>query len=443
VRSSDPAPAVFVFPSSTWQAYNNWGGLSLYRDKRRKPGIRATRARRVSFLRPYLWDHGAGFFFNRDRPLVEWLESRGYPVSYATDRDVFFRRVVGPKTRLVILSGHPEYHSLRERDYYAGLGRRGVSLAIFGGNSFVTQARFSADGQIETVWRDRRLDPVKGRLATTRWELTGWPQNGLTGSMDGAGAMGPLRAVGTAHWAWHGARVSDGRAIGRVQGWEQDGVVANRRTPRRLQVLARAYARARSRAVRRVASMTIVPGPRGTFVFNAAQNAFTWNFGYPAYPGVDPAAWIGHRYPVSSQENAAIKRLAGNLIARATGAPNREATRRRPVQAAAPLAVLSPARSQLMPVSRPLVVVWAGAPRAATRVRIFVDGRLVDTVSALRSTWTGSRLRSTGPHTLQLTAVDKSGNVLLSRTRVVFGVSPNHSGFTVRTPWGDLWRAWA
>lgn len=442
VRSPDPDPVVLVIPTSTYQAYNYWGRLSLYRDNRPASRMRGERARQVSFLRPHSWGHGAGFFFNRERPLVEWLEARGYPVSYATDRDAFFGRLVGSRTRLVILSGHPEYHSLAERKLYAGLGARGVSLAIFGGNSFVTQARFSADGQIETVWRSRALDPVKGPRASVRWELTGWRQSALTGSMDGAGAMGPLRAVGTRHWGWAGAGVGEGRVVGRVQGWEQDGVTADRSTPRGLQVLARAYSPRGTRVRPRVASMTISPGPRRTFVFNAAQNAFTWNFGYPAYPGVDRAKWVGLRYPASSRENKAMKRLAGNVIARATGLPNPEPARPGRPRAVAPLTVLSPRGNDVRPILQPLVVVWAAAPRAATRVRISVDGRRVATVPARRSTWIGSRLRSGGNHVIRLVALTASGRVVASETRAVMGVSPRSRVFRVRTRWGELWRAW-
>src|SRR6185437_8151844 len=59
---------------TTWQAYNTWGGYSLYRGA---DGSYATRARAVSFDRPYLDPDeaaGDGLFFPFDQALVSFAE---------------------------------------------------------------------------------------------------------------------------------------------------------------------------------------------------------------------------------------------------------------------------------------------------------------------------------------------------------------------------------
>jgi hypothetical protein len=101
LRSPDPAPVVVEFQTDTWTAYNNWDGYSAY-----------YRSQRISENRP--WSHGGGSskFFLYDMPLVEFLERLGYPVSYATNVDLGAGRIAGPSTRLLIESGHPEYHSM-------------------------------------------------------------------------------------------------------------------------------------------------------------------------------------------------------------------------------------------------------------------------------------------------------------------------------------------
>jgi hypothetical protein len=430
-------------PTNTWQAYNGWGGLSLYRDKRpHRPGIALTRAHQVSFLRPYKQGHGTGFFFSSERPLVHWLEKSGYPVSYGTDRDAHFKRLVGPRTKLVLLSGHPEYQSSSERNLYARLRNRGVSLAIFGGNSFVTQARITSNGKVETVWRHRYLDPIKGRFATIRWELTGQSQNALTGTMDGAGGIGPLAAQATNHWAWKGAGVANGRQIGPVRGNEQDGIVLNHSTPATLEVLARAKGKNKL-GHDRVADVTIVPGPRGTFVFNASQNWFPFHLAYPPYPGVDdPGDWVGKPYPHSSEVNRVMRRLTGNLIQRATGVANREPARPPRFRTIPYLSVRTPGPLHPVPIRHPIVVVWSGAPPGTLRVRITLDGRFVGEVSAARTTWTIPGVRSLGVHMLRLTAVGQRGRVWQRTRRTFPGVVPNHPVFTVPSPYGPLWRAW-
>ena len=71
-----------VVSFNTYQAYNSWGGASLYalRDG-------TIFAPRVSFLRPYS-DHAVLLrFLMTDVPLVRFLERWGYPVSYVGDRD--------------------------------------------------------------------------------------------------------------------------------------------------------------------------------------------------------------------------------------------------------------------------------------------------------------------------------------------------------------------
>jgi hypothetical protein len=403
--------------------------------------VRRTRAHQVSFLRPYIQGHGASFFWSSERPLLHWLEQRGYPVSYASDRDALLGRLVGPATRLVILSGHAEYQSLEERNVYLGLEGRGISLAIFGGNTFVTQARFTPRGDVMSVWRHRHLDPVKGRRATLRWELVGWPQNTLTGTMDGAGGIGPLTAVGTNHWAWKGAHVANGRLLGPVLGNEQDGIVLSRSSPRNLEILARAKGVPR-RGHARIADVVLIPGRRGTFVFNGAQNWFPRHLSYPPYPGVDGARWIGKGYPEASQASEQMRRLADNLIARAAGLPNREPARPPRERVLPHLSIRAPAPTQMLPAGRPIVVLWSSVPFGTRTVRVFVNDRRVASVSAARTTWTVPGVRTPGLHTLRVTAVGGSGQALQRSRRQLKVVPRSHPVFRVWSPYGLLWRAW-
>jgi hypothetical protein len=87
---------------NTWQAYNDWGGFSLYHDPQNRSckGV----CTRVSFNRPYspktqnLWDY--------ELPLVHFLEENGFDVSYTTDADVDRDPGELLRHRLVIVAGH-------------------------------------------------------------------------------------------------------------------------------------------------------------------------------------------------------------------------------------------------------------------------------------------------------------------------------------------------
>src|SRR5439155_3008947 len=81
------ARTVLVIPMTTWQAYNRWGGRSLYRGPGRATCACSTRSRAVTFDRPYSWP-GAGNLFSGELQVVQLLESHGVDVGYATSLDL-------------------------------------------------------------------------------------------------------------------------------------------------------------------------------------------------------------------------------------------------------------------------------------------------------------------------------------------------------------------
>ena len=74
---------LFQTSDTTWQAYNRYGGNSLY------TGSPAGRAYKVSYNRPFTTRDYASedFVFNAEYPMVRWLESNGYDVSYTSGVD--------------------------------------------------------------------------------------------------------------------------------------------------------------------------------------------------------------------------------------------------------------------------------------------------------------------------------------------------------------------
>src|SRR5262249_40341152 len=88
--------------TNTYNAYNNWGGYSLYayngRDK--------VQGRRVSFDRP-----PASQFGTWERPFVAWAEANGYALDFAVNSDLELRPELLDPYRLVLSVGHDEYWS--------------------------------------------------------------------------------------------------------------------------------------------------------------------------------------------------------------------------------------------------------------------------------------------------------------------------------------------
>ena len=145
-----PTDLLFKTSDATWQAYNIYGGKSLYTGTGGK-------ASKVSYNRPFVTRGGGGgggpeedFIFNAEYPMVRWLERNGYNLSYTTDLDMDRDpTVITPSLHKVLLSvGHDEYWSLAERNKFETARNNGVHLAFFSGNEVYWKTRWenSIDG---------------------------------------------------------------------------------------------------------------------------------------------------------------------------------------------------------------------------------------------------------------------------------------------------------
>jgi hypothetical protein len=89
VVRDDVSGSALLFKTSdaTWQAYNAWGGNSLYTGSATTPA--APRAHMVSYNRPFATrgTSSEDFLFHAEYPMIRWLEASGYDVSYTTDLD--------------------------------------------------------------------------------------------------------------------------------------------------------------------------------------------------------------------------------------------------------------------------------------------------------------------------------------------------------------------
>ena len=79
---------LFQTSDTTWQAYNRYGGNSLYF------GSPAGRAYKVSYNRPFTTRAytNVSFLFTGEYPMIRWLERNGYDVSYSAGVDTALGR---------------------------------------------------------------------------------------------------------------------------------------------------------------------------------------------------------------------------------------------------------------------------------------------------------------------------------------------------------------
>jgi hypothetical protein len=123
---ASPSPILVQVPVNTWEAYNQWGGKSLYD----MSGI--SRAHAVSFDRPFGANAQSPMWW--EIQLVRFLERNGYDVSYQTDLDTDSDGASLLQHQLVIVAGHDEYWTMGIRRAFDQAQTRGTNLAFMGSN---------------------------------------------------------------------------------------------------------------------------------------------------------------------------------------------------------------------------------------------------------------------------------------------------------------------
>lgn len=149
----DASTSDFLFQTSdaTWQAYNVYGGGSLYPALGgHAPGF--NHATKVSYNRPFDIRNSAGgvgeAFFASEYPMIRWLEANGYDVTYTTCVDSDRRGNLIQQHRVFLSNGHDEYWSGPQRANVTAARDAGVHLGFFSGNEVYWKVRYepSSDG---------------------------------------------------------------------------------------------------------------------------------------------------------------------------------------------------------------------------------------------------------------------------------------------------------
>ena len=161
------SPVTFISSILTWQAYNEWGGYSLYKGPNR---TRRSRAMVVSLNRPYDGD-GAGQFRYMEFPIVRLAEKLGIDLNYITDLELNKNVSSLANTKSIVYGGHGEYWTTQMRVVLDSAVARGINLISFGGNAGYNRPRLQANDRELVMWRGARSDPNRKNslLATTRW----------------------------------------------------------------------------------------------------------------------------------------------------------------------------------------------------------------------------------------------------------------------------------
>lgn len=319
---SSHSPLLFVHGAFTDEAYNTWGGKSLYADIRLKsPAAQyANRAVKVSLQRPFEQSMGAGWFFSWEIHMVRWLERKGYDVTYATDLDVHQHPRILLNHKGVLVVGHDEYWSRAMRDGMDRAVRRGVDLGNFAANTGFWQIRLAPLGKkpdrVIVCYKSATRDPLYGRhnaLVTTEWRFppVNRPESELTGAMYGGydGSHAPYDWIVTnpSNWIFRGTGLHRRSRIRHVVGQEADYVHHDYPLPRHLHVLTSSPFLDVDSGQWFNANSTIYQAKSGAWVFNAGTIEWSWGLddirqNYWLYPA-------GRKHP-----SKAAEKITSNIL---------------------------------------------------------------------------------------------------------------------------------
>jgi hypothetical protein len=178
----DRAAILVQVPVNTWQAYNPWGGKSLYTFN----STDEVAAVKVSLDRPYSENVQVKVPFGLELQAVRFLEREGADVSYVTDVDVDRTPELLLNHRLAMSVGHDEYWSKAMRDAFDSALERSTNIAALGANAAYWQVRYEDSHRTLVSYRSAGADPVKDTtLRTTQFRALepGRPECRLFGVM--------------------------------------------------------------------------------------------------------------------------------------------------------------------------------------------------------------------------------------------------------------------
>jgi Abnormal spindle-like microcephaly-assoc'd, ASPM-SPD-2-Hydin len=296
-------PIMFQTSVTTAQAYNAWGGTSLYTNVGNKAVYPYAAATKVSFDRPFdpQDGDGAGQYFAFEYPFVRWAESQGYDLTYVTNVDTHTN--VNPLTnhRVFLSVGHDEYWSKGMRDNLSNAIANGVNAAFFSANSMYWQIRLEANGagapnRVEVGYKDSSQfntppgpDPMYGvnnSIVTSRWRdaPVNLPENALIGVMyqDQVQRNYDYVVQNASNWIYAGTGFAEGTHVPGIVGYEYDKIWSNGFSPPGLTILSNSpVVGCCEGSGNSFSNSTLYTAPSGAQVF--ASGTIQWSWGLDGY----------------------------------------------------------------------------------------------------------------------------------------------------------------
>ena len=399
---------------TTSQAYNAWGGKSLYTFN----SSDRIAAVKVSFNRPYDDGWGTGKLLSYELNMLVFLESKGYDVAYSTDLDTHedATRTTPqvPLHRAFLSVGHDEYWSWEMRQNVTHALDGGINLGFFGADECSWQIRFERSpltgaqdrtqvGYKETARNDPDAsNPATYYLVTTKWALPhgnvnpipGDPEASLVGEMYNPyqPVSGDILIGDTSNWVFANSGLKAGDRLVGLLGYEVDEIVPS--SPSQTIRLAHSPFKATNGTVQ-YGDMTLYQASNGAWVFGAGSiywNQGLGNFSPWGFPHTDPGA----------------VQITSNILNKF-------------VSQGSPRIITSPNNGASVAGAVKIVL---EQPAGASWVNTYIDGRYLASTPPLSFTWNSISVTN-GGHILSAEGF-KSGGVEVASDAIDVNVQNGH-----------------
>ncbi len=293
---------------NTWQAYNNFGGKSLYESN----STEGQRSYKVSFERPYADNIGNGQYFRWANKFIAWLHKENIDVEFTNSIELDRYADLLNNYKVIIIAGHDEYWTREERRHVESFLRNGGNVIILGGNTCWWQVRYEDGWNKMVCYKKAIFDPLNGvadSLVTVNWYSppVNDPENKWTGVSFRTGGYvafdtvlakslgyGDYTVYNSWHWVFDHTGLKDGNTFGKkeaIVGNEVDGslfewqngvpsVTGTDDSPLNFKILGLSPAANFKDLTQGHATMGIYRKQGGGWVFNAATTG--WSDGFPS-----------------------------------------------------------------------------------------------------------------------------------------------------------------
>jgi hypothetical protein len=312
VRDDSATSDVLVIADvTTLQAYNTWGGYSLYTATGGRPGGRATV---VSFDRPMDMYWAQSGTLGDSAEVGQMIESMGLDVTYTTNIDQHQHPELMRSHRAIVSGFHDEYYSLEMRNGLEAARDSGVNILFLGANAVYRRIRLEpsalGNDRHEVNYRSASADPLNGtdpERVTTAWREApaARPESSITGTYyecNQGGMAADMVIVDGNAWMFAGANVADGQRWPDMVQEEYDRVTPSAPTPANIQVIA--HSPLTCRGTPSHSDMAYYTAPSGAGVFNVGTLGFE--------PKLGPLCAIQDITPVNWE--CQLKQMTGTII---------------------------------------------------------------------------------------------------------------------------------